>query len=201
MVIGIGIVTARRVRHAVPWPCARIPFFVRLQQGIEGLLWLLLPDRAPTCIVVLTQVCSGFSQLFWPVFIPVAMLLLETVRWRRIALLGFCGAGVAMALFLLVQMLHQPVVAQIEAMHIRYIFHHYRQGIATVLYLLSACIAPMLSSHRPMRIFGVAATLSMTLAFVVYEAWFISVWCFFAALLSATILLQFPRAVPRRTGA
>ena len=40
-------------------------------------------------------------------------------------------------------------------------------------------------------VFGVLALLSFGAAYAFYATWFISVWCFFAALLSAVIYLHF----------
>jgi hypothetical protein len=45
------------------------------------------------------------------------------------------------------------------------------------------------------QFFGVLALLSFGAAYYFYAVWFISVWCFFAALLSVVVYLQFlPRS-------
>ena len=59
------------------------------------------------------------------------------------------------------------------------------------LYLLSTAISPLLSTHRMVVVFGALALLSFGAAYAFYATWFISVWCFFAALLSAGIYLHF----------
>lgn len=191
----VGAVAARRVHKRSEWPYALIPSFFGLQQLVEGALWLTLPDHAPVCQGVLTQVFSGFSQVFWPVFIPLAVLFLEGVVWRRTVLLGLATAGAAVGLFLLVLMVRHPVLAVLEAGHIKYVFPHYRELTATALYLTGVCISPLVSSHRPVRFFGVLATLSMAVSYALYANWFISVWCFFAAVLSVVVLQQL---APRR---
>ena len=74
------------------------------------------------------------------------------------------------------------------------------------LYLLSTAVSPVVSSHRTVRVFGVLAFLSFAAVYYFYANWFISVWCFFAALLSAVVYLHFvlrsakPNG-PRRTHA
>lgn len=60
-----------------------------------------------------------------------------------------------------------------------------------MLYLLSATVSPILSTHRMVRVFGVLALLSFGAAYYFYATWFISVWCFFAALLSAVVYFHF----------
>ena len=47
-----------------------------------------------------------------------------------------------------------------------------------------------------MKVFGVLALSSFAAAYFFYATWFISVWCFFAALLSTVVYLHF---VLRRT--
>lgn len=54
-----------------------------------------------------------------------------------------------------------------------------------------------LSSHRAIKVFGVLALLSSAAAYWLYANWFTSIWCFFAALLSALVYLPF---LPRRLG-
>jgi uncharacterized membrane protein len=53
----------------------------------------------------------------------------------------------------------------------------------------------LFSSHRIVRVFGIAALLSFLAAYAVYAKWFISVWCFFAAVLSAIVLLYFTNRI------
>jgi hypothetical protein len=41
------------------------------------------------------------------------------------------------------------------------------------------------------KLFGVLALSSFAAAYFFYATWFISVWCFFAAILSGTVFLHF----------
>jgi len=59
------------------------------------------------------------------------------------------------------------------------------------LYLLSTALSPVLSTHRMVKLFGVLALLSFGAAYAFYATWFISVWCFFAALRSPVVYLHF----------
>jgi len=45
-------------------------------------------------------------------------------------------------------------------------------------------------------VFGIAAFVSAVAAYVAYTTWFISVWCFFATVLSVLVLLHIRRAQP-----
>ena len=170
-----------------------------VQQSLEGLIWLSLatPTNAYAGLSAeaLTQAYSAFSQVLWPVYVPVSIWLLEPVAWRRKVLLGISAGGALVSLFLLTAMLDHPVVAKVQGHHIAYAFSHVHIVAATLLYLMGTCVAPMLSSRISVRLFGIAVFVSSVLAYAVYSAWFISVWCFFAGLLSCIVLFNFlPRA-------
>jgi hypothetical protein len=82
----------------------------------------------------------------------------------------------------------ERTVARPTGRHIEYVSPHFFIAAVMSLYLLSTCIGPILSTHRMVRVFGVFALLSFGAVYYFYATWFISVWCFFAALLSAIIL-------------
>lgn len=58
-------------------------------------------------------------------------------------------------------------------------------------YLLAATVSPLLSNEIMVRIFGALALISFMLAYLIFARWFISVWCFFAAILSVIVALRF----------
>jgi hypothetical protein len=186
-----GAVASSRVRSPREWPLALMPALFGLQQLVEGGVWLTFtPDAAPlnSC---LTNVFSVFSQVLWPFYVPLAVLLLEATPWRRTVLAAFMVGGAAVGLFLGAAMVHSPVESELRDGHIMYVFPHTRVWVATTLYLLGACLAPMFSSHASLRMFGLAAALALAGTYAVYSTWLISVWCFFAAALSAMVLLHF----------
>jgi hypothetical protein len=194
VLLAVGSVTGRRayrMQRRADLPFALIPLWFGVQQLIEGALWLTFPDKAPCLNVGLTQAYSLFSQVIWPIYVPVAVLLMETVPWRRKVLLGIALAGGVTALFLLSYLLRLRVVAEVSGQHIVYIFPHFHVLAASGLYLLSTCASPLFSSQRAVWLFGVAATASFVAAYTVYTTWFISVWCFFAAGLSGIVWLHF----------
>ena len=160
----IGGASARRTRRAVELPYALSPLCFGVQQLLEGALWLSLPLQAQCASAWLTQGYCAFSQVIWPIYIPLAVYLLERAGWRRrlIGLIALAGAGVA--LYLLWCMVKTPVVAQISGSHIAYIFPHFHQPLATVLYLFAACVSPLLSAWPRVRLFGLLASVSLVAA-------------------------------------
>ena len=194
VLLGIGTLTwrsalARHRRRDLPF--AAIPLLFAAQQLLEGVIWLTFRDEAPQLNSVMTHVYSFFSHVLWPVYVPVAVVLMEPAGWRRRALVAFVAAGVAVGAYLLYVLLTFPVVSRPTGQHIEYDSPHFFAAVTMTLYLLSTAISPLLSTHRMVLVFGALALLSFGAAYAFYAAWFISVWCFFAALLSGVVYLHF----------
>ena len=188
----VGLITIGRVRNRTELLYALIPMLFAIQQLIEGALWLTFPAKAPLLNMVLTYAYSIFSHVIWPMYIPVAVLLLESTAWRRKVLFAIALVGTFIGLYLLYYLVRFPIVAEVKGHHIVYISPHFHALHAMGLYLLGTCISSLFSSHRMVKLFGAAAFLSFMIAYAIYATWFISVWCFFAAILSWIVLLYFP---------
>ena len=196
--LGLGTLTltlksARRPRELA---FAAVPLLFAIQQLSEGVIWLTFRYEAPLLNAVMTYVYSFFSHVLWPIYVPVAVLLIEPPGWRRRALLVFVVAGVAVGAYLLNVLVAFPIVSRPVGQHIEYVSPHFFAAAAMTLYLMSTTFSPLLSTHRTVKVFGVLALLSFAAAYYFYATWFISVWCFFAALMSAVVYLHF---VLRRT--
>ncbi len=194
LLLGIGTLTLRSAlathqRRALPF--GAIPLLFAVQQLIEGVIWLTFGDEVTLLNSVMTHVYSFFSHVLWPVYVPVAVLLMEPAGWRRRALVAFVSAGAAVGAYLMYVLVAFPVVSRPTGRHVEYDSPHFFAAATMTLYLLSAAFSPLLSSHRMVVVFGSLALGSFGAAYVFYATWFISVWCFFAALLSAVVYLHF----------
>ena len=191
VLLGLGTLTLKSAHRRREMPFAAIPLLFAIQQLSEGVIWLTFRYDAPQLNVAMTYFYSFFSHVLWPIYVPVAVLLIEPLRWRRTVLLGFVAAGLAAGLFLLQILLTFPVVSRPTGQHMEYVSPHFFAATVMTLYLLAATVSPMFSTYRLVKVFGVLALLSFAAAYGFYATWFISVWCFFAALLSAVIYLHF----------
>lgn len=189
----VGTVTTRGAGRSKDLAFAAIPLLFGVQQILEGALWLTFPVNAPVSNMVLTYAYSFFSHVLWPIYVPLAVLLIEPRPWRRKVLAAIAVVGAAVGLYLLYFLFRLPLVAQVTGRHIAYLSPHFFAVEVMTLYLLGTCLSSLFSSHLSVRWFGVAAFLSFIAAYAIYATWFISVWCFFAAVLSCIVLLHFPR--------
>jgi hypothetical protein len=191
LLLGLGTLTLKSASRAREVPIAAIPLLFAIQQLSEGVIWLTFRYEAPLLNAVMTHVYSFFSHVLWPIYVPAAVLLIEPPGWRRRALLAFVAAGVAVGVYLLYILAAFPIVSRPIGQHIEYVSPHFFAAATMTLYLLSTAISPVLSTHRVVKAFGVLALSSFAAAYFFYATWFISVWCFFAALLSVVVYLYF----------
>lgn len=180
----VGIATLRLAARPSERLFAAIPLLFGIQQIIEGLIWLSFGSSPPLPNPPLTFVYSLFSHVLWPIYVPLAVLLLEAVPWRRKALLAAQVAGLTVGLYLLYYLLQFPVTSRVLGKHIVYESPHFYIGTVMALYGSATCVSGMLSSHRIIQMFGVLALLTFLAAYAIHVATLVSVWCFFAAILS-----------------
>ena len=186
----LGVATLRAVRRRPEIPFAAIPLIFGLQQMVEGALWLSFRFNAPQLNLAMTYVFSIFSHVLWPIFVPFAIGLLETVAWRRTVIRGFQGVGLLVGLYLLYQIVEFPVTA-VAAGNIVYVSPHFYKLPVMLLYLAATCVSFFFSSNATIRLFGVLALLLFVVAYGFFAVALFSVWCFFAAVLSSIIYVHF----------
>ena len=189
----VGIAPLRLACRPSEIPFAAIPLLFGLQQLVEGLIWLSFREASPLPNQTLTFIYSLFSHVLWPIYVPFAVRLLETAPWRRRALLAAQFAGIAVGLYLLYFLVQFPVTSQVLGQHIVYESPHFYSGPVMSLYLIATCVSSMLASHWLIRAFGVLVLVTFVAAYAIHAATLVSVWCFFAAILSLIVYAYFRR--------
>jgi hypothetical protein len=201
-VIGsVGIVT---LRSAAAKPDRRIlalaafPMLFALQQVVEGLLWLDLAAPQPSALrAFLVHAFQGYAEVFWPTFAPLAALVIERERSRRILIAICLAIGVALSIYLLVAMIGHPYQASVGEGHI--VYHnnfHYPTGIEAP-YVVATTLSLLLCSAKEVQRLALVILIGFAVAYVSFHHAYISVWCFFAAVASVMVYL-YVRAVPAR---
>jgi hypothetical protein len=203
----VGVATVKKAETKAELPFAMIPMLFGIQQLTEGIIWLTFRYDAPLLKDTMTYLYSGFSHVLWPMYVPFAIGVLEAVRWRKRAIFAFEVAGVVVGLYLLYFMVALPMVAEVIGKHIVYVSPHFYLIPVMVLYLAATCVSCFFSSHGFVKLFGVLALLSFIASYFVYVMALVSIWCFFAAILSLLVYFHlrfrrlggFPRMVSERT--
>jgi hypothetical protein len=191
---GIAVVTLRSATQTSDRSIllfALFPALFAAQQVVEGLLWLNLEGAAPGLPRgVLVHAFQGYAEVFWPTYAPLAAWLMEPERLRRRLIFICLLIGMAVSLYLLVEMIGHPYAASIEDGHIAYKNdYRYPTGIEAP-YVLATTISLLLSSHRAVQLLAVVILVGFAVAYVSFHHAYISVWCFFAAIASVLVYLQ-----------
>ncbi len=165
-----------------------IPFFFAVQQFAEGILWVLLPKGGPPGIIHLaTYIFLIIAAFGWPLLIPLAGRAMETNPQRKNLLTFFVMTALIWALVGGYYLLMYGVTATISSGHILYTMHS--QFLTTpfhTIYYCGAVLIPFFIASNPLFNFlGILTTLSCIAAYFLWYVHFLSVWCFFAALISA----------------
>jgi hypothetical protein len=187
---GIGVATIRCVRKKTEMPLALIPLLFGAQQLTEGVIWLTFGTNALLLRDVMTIVYSIFSHVLWPIYVPLAIGVLEVTRWRKKVIFIFQIAGLVVGLYLAYFIATQKVVAEVVSRHIIYVSPHFFLPEVMVLYLAATCVSCFFSSVRLVNLFGILISAFFIVAYIVYVNALVSIWCFFAAILSVVIYIQ-----------
>lgn len=191
---GVGVAAVRQTTRRAEVPFAMIPLLFGIQQFTEGVLWLSLPIDEPLLTRSMTYTYSFFSHTLWPIYVPLALAALEPIRWRRRTLSAFQFVGIAVGLYLMYSIVRNPVTAQVVDSHIVYLSPHFFILTVMVFYFTATCASCLASSYPLLNVFGVLTFFSALAAYHFAASAFVSVWCFFAAVLSLMIYLHFSRS-------
>lgn len=177
---------------------AVIPLIFAVQQFTEGFLWLSLEGRLPGYEKILTYSYLFFAQVLWPVWIPLAFLWLENDNTRRIFLKTLTGFGFLVGLYLAYALLYFNVSSEIVNHHIKYRldFPQSLQGYGNPFYGLATVVPIFVSGVKGMKIFGLLIILAYLVSFFYFKSALISVWCYFAAVISISIWFLLPVSNP-----
>ncbi|MCD6017503.1 MAG: hypothetical protein K0S53_624 [Bacteroidetes bacterium] len=185
-----GVASLKKVHTRTQIPFAAIPLIFSIQQFCEGFVWIALKNNADwqqTPIILFLL----FAQVVWPFWVPFSIFLLETSKWRKILLAVLLFMGTLLSLYLSYCFLSYHFSAHIQTYHIRYelSFPHEFVPFLALFYFLPTIVSPFVSSVRKMSFVGTSILVSFLITKLFFDDYVISVWCFFAALVSVVVFL------------
>lgn len=190
-----GVAGVLAISRASDWrdvPFASFPLLFGAQQAMEGAQWLAIgPDGAGEQVDALRIGFLLFAEVLWPVYAPLAAMLIEPRARRRVILGAFAVLALPLAAYLAYTIFTHSNVVALHDGSIRYVEGFRRVRLLGLAYLFAAAFPLLLSSHRAVIVFGVAVTASFSIAGELYRETFISIWCFFAAAASLIVLFHF----------
>lgn len=181
---------------------AIIPFVFSAQQFLEGLVWTGIDTNN---LALRRGAAFGFlffALTFWPFWVPFYAYMKETDAPKKrflgmLTVLGLLGGQI-----LFVPILLYPEVLIVEVLNHSIVYNFalapgFRQMPRVwwqLAYLVVVGVPLLIAPSRGFARFGLALLISAIVTQIFFWMSFVSVWCFFAALLSLQLCLSF-RAV------
>jgi hypothetical protein len=189
----IGLAAVRKAdRSTIMLAC--IPLIFAVQQFAEWVIWLG-PDMT-SFVSVAKNIFLFIALVVWPLYIPATFFPLEKHTSSKV-LIGLCGvAGILFLGYAVGALLAEGTTASVKNCHIFYEFlslkdrpftsftDNFLWGLQISLYMIATICPFLLSTTGWLNILGIALGVSCLITYLVWYSYFISIWCFFAALLS-----------------
>ena len=175
-------------------PVAIYPIAFSVQQAIEGMLWIGIGSGNQALISVASLSFLFFSHLFWLAWVPFSVCGFEKDPRHRILLVCLSGIGTLFGLSMILPLFYFPdwlAVTQVNhSLKYEMVLIHdevVSRPILLGFYSFFVASALLLSSDRRIRVFGGLIATSLFVTSIIFTYAFISIWCFFAAILSVYI--------------
>ncbi|MDZ7634870.1 MAG: DUF6629 family protein [Bacteroidales bacterium] len=191
VISAIGVATIAKNNDSSRRMFAGIPLIFGVQQISEGLVWVAL--QSPDHDLMLTIASYTFlftAVIVWPVYLPLSVMLMEKVKVRRQIIFFLVVTGLVTTIYYGIGMLFYDVSPQISSHHIKYVNNFPRPpaNAVFIIYLMATLVPLFVSGVRKMWLMGLLMTVSCLITGIFFREYLTSVWCFFAALISAVIL-------------
>jgi hypothetical protein len=176
---GLYCLRVARRRNPDYVPLALVPLFFSIQQCCEGFVWL--GYQTPGALGFLF-----FAIAFWPIWIPWSMYCIS----RRLEALAFVAWGLGW-LVLFVLLTGHPIQVSVVNHSLKYEVGLADDPFMRVVYLLNVVVPVFFTKDRFLWAMGGAAVVTAIITHVFLSYAFISLWCFFAAVISLSLCYLF----------
>lgn len=175
----IGILTLKNLPNKKLFALALMPLLFSIQQFFEFLLWTF-----PEYKILFGYCFLFFAFVLWPFWVPFSMYMLDRSKLN----LGFIAFGLAVSIATKMQLLSQNLIINVGN-NICYSFDHLLiNGTLFTFFYLCATILPFLFNKKlSLKVLGLVLLASAMISLYSWYYCFVSVWCFFAAILSILI--------------
>jgi hypothetical protein len=188
----MGVATIKKVKSPYQIPFASIPLIFAVQQFSEGFVWLALSNPAFASMEkISTYTFLVFAQIVWPLCVPISITMLEKDASRQKILKIFVGIGVLVSSYFAHRLLMYGAHANINGHHVAYkqIYPDSWGHTADMLYGIATLVPTFLSKVKKMWTFGLALSISYMITAIAYANYILSVWCFFASIISILVYI------------
>jgi len=185
-----GVLSIKKATRPAHLLFAAIPLLFATQQISEGFLWIALTNGAYAHWKTMAMFTFlFFAQVAWPLWVPLSIWQLEKDEKRKKILFALLCIGIFTSGCLAYFLLSYPVTTQVRNQHIFYELGF--PGISMrlgILYFIPTVMSSLLSTWRGVQWMGLAIFISFVVSKLLFKEELLSVWCYFAAIISGVIL-------------
>jgi hypothetical protein len=186
-----SVISLKNVTRSTLIPLTLVPLGFALQQAAEGVVWLTLDQPTSTLHKLAMYIYLSFVFIVWPLWLPWAVKLYERNTCKKM-LLTLCQLlGLLFAVTAAFLLWASPVSVSSDIGNLGYYFKHsfFGEHSGLAWYLIPTVLPFLLVTNRILgTVIGSFAVISLSATYLVLPAGLISVWCFFAALISGCVL-------------
>ncbi len=191
---GLGVATLAKVKHRREWMFAALPTMFALHQFTEGFVWLGLDGKFSSAVTHdMGAAFMLYAQGLLPLLIPLSILLFESDVQSRSRMRWFVWFGGLTTLYMLWALAAYPTEVGMRDHSITYMNRATDNIWVAIAYVIATCGSLFFSKRRPMVLFGAANLTILVIVMAVKQYAFTSLWCAYAAIASAMILVYFWR--------
>jgi hypothetical protein len=194
-IVVVGIDAMRHADRPEERALAALPLLLGAHQLTETLVWLGFEgDLSHTMAQTAIAIYLAFALVVLPVLIPAVAWWIERVSLRRDVIVAFGLVGLGVSAVLLGALIHGPFGASIDGRHIAYSVDALSNGgQVTGVYIVATCGALIASSERSLAVLGLLNLVVVPLLLLATTDGFVSLWCFWAAIVSVVIAAHLRR--------
>jgi hypothetical protein len=187
----LGIGTIRQTTSKSQLLLASFPCLFALQQTLEGFVWLGKSNSYFSQVdTISTYGFLLFATLLWLGLSPLSIYLLEKDANKKRVLFGLGIGGVLLGFYLFGWIVIHGVQPQTFSGNLFYDLKFIPFYETSKYLYLAIIVLPFAIAHSSaLKLFSGLITISFVLSQLFFHATMVSVWCFFAALLSGFLYL------------
>jgi len=189
----LGVATLTQVSSRREILLGSFPLLFAVQQFSEGLVWLTLGQTSLNSInSLVTYSFLFFATGVWPILCPLSVYLMESNSSKRNTILGLVLAGIILGIYLFICVVIHGVSLEKFSGNLLYSLNFIPfYEFSKYLYLIVTSVPFIINNDIRLKLFGAVAILSFCISELFYKITFVSVWCFFAAVLSGGLYFIF----------
>jgi hypothetical protein len=169
---------------------ASIPLFFGLQQFSEGMVWLDVTSNIDSKrLLFFKNIFLFFAYIFWPIWVPLSLRVLETLETRKKILNGFVILGFLLGINALFYVFDSPLKS--HRFSIDYLVTIKVFGswfLYCIFYITTTVVSFFISSKKLMGLFGIFVGLLAIITYSFDKSIGASLWCFFSAIASISLV-------------